>query len=229
MPWHHRLKCLLTSDCESGRTTTSSESSWYSVHSLNADRVSVREQNLLSLAFHPGSASSAGPVVSFLSLTAQNNLHLQMRALSSTSHAFTDLAKPMDVGAPGIADVTYDENTDFGAVPFSCPAARRVLPISTTGRQKLLLVIGDEFAVLYSFAPVSTSGRRPSISPANSQRAGAVNRSPQAEVKQLGKRRKSSSASEAGEKWELRPMWRIRQGFGTVMASVCLTSHPEPG
>jgi DNA damage-binding protein 1 len=37
-----------------------------------------------------------------------------------------------------------------------------------------------------------------------------------------GKRRKSSNAArrslDAGDRWELKPVWRIRQGFGTILA-----------
>ena len=158
-----------------------------------------------------------GPVVSFLSLTPQNNLQLHMRAFSGQSHSFTDLVKPMDMVAPGMADVTYEEDTDYGAIPFSCPGARRILPIPTDGTEKKALIIGDEYTVLYSFGPVAPHSREPGSSPTSSPRASAGNRSPQAEMKQLGKRRKSSIGGEGG-RWELKPIWRIRQGFGTVLS-----------
>lgn len=146
-----------------------------------------------------------------------------MRAFSAQSHAFTDLVKPMDMVAPGMTDVQYDEDTDYGAIPFSCPGARRILPIPTQGSEKKALVIGDEFTVLYSFGPVTPHARTPGSSPiTESPRASAINRSPQVEVKQLGKRRKSSTGSEGGHRWELRPIWRIRHGFGTVLALVLM-------
>lgn len=183
-----------------------------------ADGHSIREQNLLSLAFHPGTPSAVGPVVSFLSLTPQNNLHLHMRAFSAQSHSFTDLVKPMDMVAPGMSDVTYEEDTDYGAIPFSCPGARRILPIPTQGTEKKAIIIGDEYTVLYAFGPAASPPRDPGSSPTSSPRGSAANRSPQAEMKQLGKRRKSSTGGGGGHGWELRPIWRIRQGFGTVLA-----------
>jgi DNA damage-binding protein 1 len=124
----------------------------------------------------------------------------------------------MDMVAPGMSDVTYEEDTDYGAIPFSCPGARRILPIPTDGAEKKAIIIGDEYTVLYSFGPVTPHARDPGSSPMSSPRASAVNRSPQAEMKQLGKRRKSSIGGEGGLRWELKPVWRIRQGFGTVLA-----------
>lgn len=145
-----------------------------------------------------------------------------MRAFSATSHAFTDLVKPMDVVVPGMSDAVYDEDTDYGAIPFSCPGARHIIPVPTTGQEKLVLIIGDEYTVLYSFAPGSTRRRSSTgqrSSPTVSPRASALSRSPQAEVKQqLGKRRKSSVSGEGGGKWEIKPVWRVRQGFGTILS-----------
>lgn len=170
------------------------------------------------MTFHPGAPSAVGPVVSFLSLTPRNYLQLQMRAFSATSHSFTDLVKPMDVVAPGMANAIYDEDTDYSSIPFSCPGARHVIAIPTEGAEKLALVIGDEFTVLHSFGAASAQARDPASSPTSSPRASAVNRSPQAEMKQLGKRRKSSTGGEGAERREMKPVWRVRQGFGTVLA-----------
>lgn len=141
-----------------------------------------------------------------------------MRAFSASSHSFTDLVKPMDMVAPGMTNVAYDEDTDYSSIPFSCPGARRAIAIPTDGPEKLALVIGDEFTVLYSFGAASAHARDPATSPTSSPRASAVNRSPQTEVKQLGKRRKSSIGGGGAERWEMKPVWRIRQGFGTVLA-----------
>jgi len=81
-------------------------------------------------------------------------------------------------------------------------------------------VIGDEYSVLYSISQVerrdSSQQLTSSQSPATSPRASAVNRSPQSEMKQIGKRRKSSNAD--GARWQVNPVWRVRQGFGTILS-----------
>jgi hypothetical protein len=46
-------------------------------------------------------------------------------------------------------------------------------------------------------------------------------------MKQIGKRRKSSNAD--GARWQTNPVWRVRQGFGTVLSyastlSVCAST-----
>lgn len=153
---------------------------------------------------------------------------LQPRRVSLTAHAFTDVAKPLDVVTPQRTGIDINGETDFNDVPFSCPAARRVLPINDSPMgEKLALVIGDEFSTLYSISLALQSPRisRSSLSGANtSPRAANTRRSPQTEmVSGTGKRRKSSitqrqGSLESGEKWEVKPVWRIRQGFGTVLA-----------
>ncbi|WVQ78968.1 hypothetical protein IAT38_001060 [Cryptococcus sp. DSM 104549] len=199
--------------------------------------INIREHNLLHLSFLP--PTLAGPTLSFLWLSANNELNLQARTLSTAAHAFAPLSRPIDVVTP-ISSIPVDEDTDFNDIPFACPAARRVLPIpiDMPGGEKTLLVMGDEHSVLYSLAPVvpgnsPKSARRSSavMGPATSPRASA-RRSPQNEMSSGNtKRRKSSmggknvSGEEGGDKWELKPVWRLRQGFGTVLAAAVLESH----
>ncbi len=181
------------------------------------------------MAFLPPNAFGAEPMLSFLWLSSDSALQLQMRKLSLIAHSFTEASRSLDVVSPVRSSTEINAQTDYNDVPFSCPAARRVLPIPTTGSDKLALVIGDEHTVLYSISqtPQSPSAsRRLSSSTAvgSSPRASATRRSPQIEmVGGVGKRpRKSSTASrsfgEGGDKWEVRPVWRVRQGFGTVLA-----------
>jgi DNA damage-binding protein 1 len=178
---------------------------------------SIREQNLLSLAFHPGQPTAHGPVVSMLWLSPSNQLRLQFRAISTTEQSLHNLGKDRDVVRAESNQSDQDEDTDFGSIPFACPGARHIIPVPGIDDERLALVVGDEFSVLYSFSQVGERERTSSISQSTSPRASAVNRSPQTEARQIGKRRKSST-SEGGRRWELKPIWRMRQGFGTVLA-----------
>ncbi|WVF68077.1 hypothetical protein IAT40_002840 [Kwoniella sp. CBS 6097] len=195
--------------------------------------INIREHNLLHLSFIP-SPVSQDPVISFLWLSATSDLHLQARTLSLAAHTFNDLSRIVDVVSPLSRNVTLTDGTDFDEIPFSCPAARRVLPIAS-GSEVSLLVIGDEHTVLYSLGTTAqspTAIRRLSAAsgPATSPRASA-RRSPQNEmVSSVSKRRKSSMGARGtitgeNERWELKPVWRARQGFGTVLAATVLESH----
>ena len=176
-------------------------------------------------------------MITFLWLSSSSILQLQLRKLSLTAHSFTEASRAVDVVSPLRSSPEIKADTDFNDVPFSCPAARRVIPIPTTGNEKLALVIGDEHVVLYSFSstPRSPISSRVSSSPsiATSPRASASRRSPQDEmVSSAGKKRKSSTTSRTmganGEdKWTVRPVWRLRQGLGTVLAWVqkCLVDQ----
>lgn len=180
------------------------------------------------MAFLPPSGMMAEPMLTFLWLSSESVLELQTRKLSLVAHSFNDASRTLDVVSPLRASAEITATTDFNDVPFSCPAARRVLPIPTSGNDKYALVIGDEHAVLYSISqtPQSPSASRRLSSSTNigsSPRASATRRSPQTEmVGSVGKRqRKLSTASVSvggGDKWEVRPVWRVRQGFGTVLA-----------
>jgi DNA damage-binding protein 1 len=180
----------------------------------------VREHNLLYLAFHPGPSVNSGPVVTFLSQSPQNDLILQTRILSLKAHAFTDLTKPLNVVLPGDSITFSGDDLEYNEIPFSCPAATMIVPIPTTGTDKMVLVVGDEYCVLYSIAlnPTSPKVSRLLISPTTgmSPRA-ASRRSPQAEMTGVSKRRKSSTSGQS-DQWKVEPVWRIRQGFGTVLA-----------
>lgn len=154
-------------------------------------------------------------------------LLVQTREVSLTTHALNDSSSSVNVVTPlKDVDIPDTDTFDFNDVPYSCPAARRLLPISHDN----VLVMGDEHTVLYTIsppAPVSPRISRGSISSvsgtATSPRANATRRSPQNEVSAPGKRRKSSmTAARAGlagaDRWELKPVWRVRQGFGIILA-----------
>ncbi|WWC92848.1 uncharacterized protein L201_007809 [Kwoniella dendrophila CBS 6074] len=203
--------------------------------------INIREHNLLHLSFLPGPPTSSGPIISFLWLSATSDLQLQARTLSIVSHSFNDISRNVDVVSPLSSNVTLTEETDFNQIPFSCPAARRVLPIpsSASGTDLSLLVIGDEHSVLYNLGTVQQSPkalrRLSAVSGTNtSPRAANARRSPQNEmVSSVSKRRKSSMNSKssggigdsANERWELKPVWRVRQGFGTILAAEILEAH----
>ncbi|OCF33570.1 hypothetical protein I316_04642 [Kwoniella heveanensis BCC8398] len=195
--------------------------------------INIREHNLLHLTFSP-SPVAQDPVVSFLWLSSTNDLQLQVRTLSLGAHTFNDLSRPVDIVSPVSRNVTLTDETDFNEIPFSCPAARRVLPI-TTGGEASFLVIGDEHTVLYTLGTTPQSPRAirrlsATSGPTTSPRASA-RRSPQNEmVSNVSKRRKSSMGAKAtptweNERWDLKPVWRVRQGFGTVLAATLLDSR----
>jgi DNA damage-binding protein 1 len=180
---------------------------------------SVREQNLLSLAFHSGPSTMNGPIISILSLSPHNEIQLNFRALSITTQSLHDIGKALNVVSPQSALPADDADIDYGSIPFSCPGGRHVIPAGTLGTERLFLVVGDEYSVLYSLNQIDrreSSQIQSSQSPATSPRASAVNRSPQSEMKQIGKRRKSSTTD--GGRWQVNPVWRVRQGFGTILS-----------
>jgi len=150
---------------------------------------------------------------------------MQNRRVSLAVHSLVEASLAVNVVTPlRDMEITNEDEFDFNDIPYSCPAARLVLPVS----QDQVVVIGDEHTVLYKLSEISTSPRvsRMSFSSASgtvtSPRASAVRRSPQNEMSAPGKRRKSSNtAGKLGsdsEKWEYKPIWRARQGFGTVLA-----------
>ena len=166
-------------------------------------------------------------MVSFLWLSSASTLHLQTRRLSTSLRSFSETSKSIDVVMPtgGVSDL--DGDVDFNDIPFSCPAARRVLPVNS----ELMLVIGDEHSCLYSLSQKPTSPQTSKLGLSSSlttvttsPRASAIRRSPQNDMTGCaGKRRKSSMpaqkpGTESTDRWELRPVWRVRQGFGTVLA-----------
>jgi DNA damage-binding protein 1 len=167
--------------------------------------------------------------MSFLYLSSNNRLNLQIRCLNASSRSFTDITKPVDVLSP-LRHLNPDDDTDFPDIAFSCPAARRVLPLpASTGHDRALLVMGDEYTVMYSLglagpAMGSPKNRRLSTTSSgvntSSPRAANTRRSPQAEIFGPGKKRKSSVSKAGEERWEIKPIWRVRQGFGTVLAYV---------
>jgi DNA damage-binding protein 1 len=116
--------------------------------------------------------------------------------------------------------LTRGEEVDFELLPFSCPAGRNLLSVGKgPGNTRLFLVVGDEHTVLYS---VTTAEK---ASTPTSTRANAhARRSPQAETTGgIGKKRKSSASGRSvatdtvEHQAHIRPVWRARQGFGTVL------------
>jgi hypothetical protein len=84
----------------------------------------------------------------------------------------------------------------------ACPAARHLI-----GLQSSLVVIGDEFTSFYDISQRSGSNR--------------LGSSPEAVVK----KRKGSVASavakqgaDGGEMWDIKAGFRLRQGYGTILA-----------
>ena len=174
------------------------------------------------MAILPSVSATAEPTIAFLWLSPTSNLLMQVRRFED--YFFRDLSDTVDVLSP-LRNVDLGLDANFADVPYSCPAARTVLPIS----EESVLVIGDEYSVLYSltYVPQSPKAKRGSISSQDpvttSPRASAVSRSPQAESTLPGKRRKSSAAAgrlneATKETWAFKPVWRARQGFGTILA-----------
>lgn len=181
---------------------------------------SIAEHNLLDLAFTPGPNDTA-PVVTFLWMSEYSKIQVQPRSLSMSGFKFVELGAPVDVVNPLGEPMPQNDDLDFGTVPFSCPAGRNILPIAGAGPDgtRQFLVIGDEHTVLYSIKSASNTQFKPSTSP----RASAVRRSPQAETGGIGKKRKSSTsgrsvATDLEERMHLQPVWRVRQGYGVVLA-----------
>lgn len=173
---------------------------------------SIREHNLLHLAFLPGDPE----VLLFLWMSEYNKISVQARAQPrGDDREWDGLAPPVDVVNP-MDELMPKKDVDFEWTPFSCPAGRNLLPVGAgPGDTRLFLVIGDEHAVMYALSPSSGDKHR-------SPRASAARRSPQVETGGIGKKRKSSAsgrsvATDASE-YQLRPVWRVRQGFGTVLA-----------
>ncbi|RXK37957.1 hypothetical protein M231_04743 [Tremella mesenterica] len=196
--------------------------------------LSIREHNLLNLAFISGSDDPAGPMVTFLYQSSTLELLLQPRHLSFTSHSFIDACPPVNLVTPVTSasfETTSTISPDFQAIPFSCPAARQVLPLPSNRESKSLLVIGDEYSVLWEILPPSASVRskRASVSSGAtaSPRASDARRSPQAEMtSSVGKKRKSSMGDPPIQP-VLRPIWRVRQGFGTVLSAIVLDADRD--
>jgi DNA damage-binding protein 1 len=143
----------------------------------------------------------------------RNGIMVQARARSSSApHTFTAVAPSTDAINPLEYPVRQDEDVDFGALPFACPAAQRVLPIgSGPGGARMFLLAGDEYAVLYAVTP-----RPPSSPKAAAAAGGGVAKGG------VGKKRRSSASGRSvptdGESGLVRPVWRVRQGYGTVVA-----------
>ncbi|KAL7425176.1 hypothetical protein Q5752_000864 [Cryptotrichosporon argae] len=185
--------------------------------------VNIKEHNLVHLSIAPGPAD--GHVLSFLSLSPTNDLLLQLKTFAPPYRLLADLTRPADLVKPTSSISLDDADDDYAAIPFSCPAARRVVPIpGDVDQAKHFLVLGDEYAVLYTAGGRAAEPARPS------PRASAVSRSPQAELGGTWKRRKASATGRAADvdgagQVELRPVWRVRLGFGTILATTVIDSH----
>ena len=185
-------------------------------------RTSIREHNLLSLAFITGPASPrTNSTLALLYLTPDYTINLVARTLDRPGRAFVDVCQTIDILSPPYA--TPAPGTG-GVKDFSVPAAKRLLAVPGG-----VLVIGDEFSATYQL--VKANRRKSSLSARNLE-------SPKVEVSESAlstspdnsKRRKGSIGGTyhqgaAGEKntenstiWA--KGWRIRQGFGEVTAYV---------
>lgn len=181
--------------------------------------ISIREHNLLDLAFAPA-REGENPVLMFLWMSETSKIQMQPRQLLIAQQRCDDYAQVTDVVNPLDFPVQQDVEVDFNDIPFSCPAGRNLLAIPSRGPRdsRLFLVVGDEHAVLYAVSLATTAAKASS-----SPRASSVRRSPQQETGGVGKRRKSSLSgrgvnADGDERWCVQPVWRVRQGWGTVLA-----------
>lgn len=214
-------KSSKASGSSSGTISTSSKSIiLWDVNVLTL--CSIREHNLLDIAFLPAKAHINTPSVAYLWQSSSGAILLQYREVSLVAHALEEASQIVNILCPNSENIELEE-PDFGDIPYSCPAARYILPIA----YDQVLVMGDEYVVLYGVKviPKSPKVSRSSFSsatgPAISPRASATGRSSQNEMSAPGKRRKGSNASRrlsgTGEKGELAPVFRARQGFGAIL------------
>lgn len=152
----------------------------------------------------------------FLWMSETNKIQLQPRQLLISQQRCDDQAHVTDVVNPLDYPVEGDMDIDFNDIPFSCPAGRQVLAIPEPGPRgaRLFLVVGDEHSVLYSVRLAAQDTRAS---------ADAPRRSPQQDIGGVGKRRKSNISgrgvtTDNEERWCVQPVWRVRQGWGTVLA-----------
>lgn len=177
--------------------------------------LSIHEHNLLNLTFVP-CEDSGNPVLTMLWMSDEHKILLQPRVLSLHTHSFTELAPRTDVVNPLELPLGNVTEPNFGEIDFSCPAGRTVLSLGAGPNGcRAFLVVGDEYAVMYCINPVPSS---PKTAPKRS-----VKRSPRSEVGGAGKRRKSSQSgrsvtTDSEPRWSVQPVWRVRQGFGTILA-----------
>lgn len=180
---------------------------------------SIREQNLLSLAFTPSPSAALVPrsqsILTFLYLTPDYTINLSARKLDKPTRSFLEVCPTVDVLAP--PESSNSSLQDYGVI-----AAKKMLAIPGG-----VLIMGDEYSACYAIQPAprqsigsnagsrrdsNTSVRDPKLSP------------------ELTKRRKGSiggsyvssppgaKGGEAGElKWRLARRWKVRQGFGEII------------
>jgi hypothetical protein len=187
-------------------------------------RASIREFNLLSLAFippfSPTSTSHTSSILTFLYLTPDYTINLIAKTLDRPSKTFTDVTNPIDIlSPPPLAGAASSVPNGEVIRDFSVPAAKRLLAIPEG-----VLVIGDEFCATYSLTstPIPTLTRN---------RTGSMTSNKQTGEKETlatpdSKRRKNSvggtynsptppSNADAGKLGWVKG-WRVRQGFGEI-------------
>ncbi|BEJ16509.1 hypothetical protein CspHIS471_0511140 [Cutaneotrichosporon sp. HIS471] len=172
--------------------------------------INIREHNLLGFTFLPR-PEGAETTLMFLWMNEHHKIQIGARAL--VKQRLLERGNPVDVVNPTLAEIEPNDDPDFNEIPFSCPAARSILAVS----ERHVLVVGDEHAVLYD------------VSEAKAKRA-AAKRSPQAETGGVGKRRKSSMSgrgvsTDNEANLAILPVWRMRQGWGTVLATTVLQAN----
>lgn len=171
-------------------------------------------------------------MVTFLWMSEYNKIQMQPRQFVAAKHIFEERAPITDVVNPTEYPAEQSEDVDFNDIPFSCPAGRNVIsiPAAGPGGERLFLVVGDEHAVLYAVSSAPSSPKRSTAS----ARASAARRSPQAETGGVGKKRKSSMSgrsvnADMEDRWHVQPVWRVRQGWGTVLSATVLDTHATGG
>ncbi|GMK54981.1 hypothetical protein CspeluHIS016_0200370 [Cutaneotrichosporon spelunceum] len=172
--------------------------------------INIREHNLLGFTFL-SRPEGAETTLMFLWMNEQNKIQLGARVL--VKQRILERGSAVDVVNPAHTEIEPNDDPDFNEIPFSCPAARNILAVS----ERHVLIVGDEHAVLYN------------VSEAKAKRASAK-RSPQAETGGVGKRRKSSVtgrgvSTDNDTNIAIQPVWRVRQGWGTVLATTVLETH----
>ena len=211
--WTGVISCLELDVDKKGRLTLRDNFNIKQVVFLECSDYSLREHNLLDIAFIPRKCS-----VAFLWQSSTEALMLDTREVSLAAHSFTDPSIPVNLISPlDDDDIPVTDSFDFNSIPYACPAARHLLPIS----EEHIVVMGDEHSVLYRLLqPTPTSprvsrGSVSSLSGVTSPRASAVRRSPQHEMLAPGNKRMATTVRRSRQ---LQPVWRVRQGFGVVLA-----------
>lgn len=150
---------------------------------------SIKEHNLVSLTYIP--THHPQPVLAFLSLSATRSQVIQIRSLMSATQLLTDLTQTTTVSM----DI--------------CPAARHLI-----GLPSGLLVVGDEFSLFHDIQ--QRDGSKSSVRLGSSPEAVAKKRKGSVGGSLVSTFAKSDV--DGGDVWDFKTGFRLRQGFGNVLA-----------